>query len=383
MGVLCTWYEHVQNSEKTFELSKNNVMEYQSLESYICTLSENCLNVNVENSDGAIILNSITKSSRQSSFTVKQISIKEECMKSLLSILDISNPSNIQQRHREGSSATRSATIAKATDAIVIPDNSESEHEITSAKDLWTKCGGISLNRKELQRLTNNKELSDLHINAFQNLLKAQFSSIGGLQNTILQYKGSPLLNRQEKNLQVIHITISQTIKHWAVLEINKDDMIYLYDSAYTSVVGDGKKIIAQLLKTDKNTFCVNIMDVGKQSGATNCGLYAIAILTSLAHGNDPCITVFKKEDLRSHLQQILETRQIKEFPSVQRRKRKSRILSTEIFEVHCICRMLNDGSKMVCCDGCNKWFHAACVKYANNTKKWYCSVCSSMEPSN
>jgi len=55
-------------------------------------------------------------------------------MKSLLSIVDISNPPNIQQKHGEGSSATRS-TIAKATDAIVIPDNSESEHEITSAKD--------------------------------------------------------------------------------------------------------------------------------------------------------------------------------------------------------------------------------------------------------
>lgn len=54
---------------------------------------------------------------------------------------------------------------------------------------------------------------------------------------------------------------------------MNKDDMIYLNDSAYTSFVDDGKQIIAQLLKTDKNTFCVNIMDVGKQSGATDCGL--------------------------------------------------------------------------------------------------------------
>ena len=141
MGLLCTWYKLAQNSEKTFELSENNVMEYQSLESYICTLSENCINVNVENSDGAIILNSITKASRQSSLIAKQICIKEECMKSLLSILDISNPSNIQQKHGERSSATRS-TFAKETDAIVIPDNSESEHEITSAKDLWTKCEG-------------------------------------------------------------------------------------------------------------------------------------------------------------------------------------------------------------------------------------------------
>lgn len=239
-------------------------MEYLSLESYICTVPGNCINVNVGSTDGATILNSITKSSKQSCLTAKQFSIKEEYMESLLSMVDVSNPSKILQKHGEGSSATNSI-IAKATNAILIPDNKENEHEATLAKDLWTKCGGISLSLKELQRLNNNKELSDLHINAFQNLLKAHFSMIRGLQSTILQYKRSPLLNRQEKNLQVIHITISQIIKHWTVLEIYKDDMIYLYDSAYTAVVGDGKQMIVQLLKTNKDTISVNIMDVSKQ----------------------------------------------------------------------------------------------------------------------
>ena len=32
-----------------------------------------------------------------------------------------------------------------------------------------------------------------------------------------------PLDNKQEKNLQIIHATITQSIKHWAVLEINND----------------------------------------------------------------------------------------------------------------------------------------------------------------
>ena len=178
--------------------------------------------------------------------------------------------------------------------------------------------------------------------------------------------------------MQIIHITITQKIKHWAVLEINSDGMIYLYDSAYTSVVGNGKHVISQLLNTSGDSFSVNIMDVGKQAGATNCGVYAIATLTCLAHGKDPCSIVFKKEDLRSHLQEILLTSQIKEFPSTQRRKRKSRILSTEVFEVHCICRMPDDGCKMVCCDRCNKWFHASCVDYCDGiTELWYCGECS------
>ena len=139
--------------------------------------------MSVTNPDGAIILNSITKSSKRSSLTARQISIKEECMKSLLSIIDITNPSKIQQKHREGSSTTRSTTV-EATGAIVIPDTVESDHEVTLAKDLWTKCGGISLSRKELQRLINGKELSDLHINAFQNLLRLRYTgNIGQPRN--------------------------------------------------------------------------------------------------------------------------------------------------------------------------------------------------------
>ena len=70
---------------------------------------------------------------------------------------------------------------------------------------------------------------------------------------------------------------------------------IFLYDSAYTSVVGNGKHVIAQLLNKDGDSFSVNIVDVEKQVG---CGLCAIATLTCLAHGKDPCSIVFKKEDL-------------------------------------------------------------------------------------
>jgi len=72
--------------------------------------------------------------------------------------------------------------------------------------------------------------------------------------------------------------------------------MICLYDSAYTAVVGNSKHVIAQLLNTSSDSFSVNIMDVGKQTGATDCGLYAIATLTCLAHGKDLCSIVLKRK---------------------------------------------------------------------------------------
>jgi len=377
VGVLCSWYSKLSNNE--FELSKNSDMEYLSLENYICTLPESCIFKNGENPGDAIIFNEFSKPKNQSSLTTKQISITEECMESLLSIVETSVHASNQQ-----TSGTECSSSTYAANPIVIAENNE--NETLPTKDLWTKCGGLSLGRKELQRLSNGKELIDLHINAFQNLLKAQFHAIGGLQSTLLQQKRSPLINKQKRNLQIIHITITQTIQHWAVLEIIDDSEIYLYDSAYTSVVGDGRQIISHLLNTDKDTLSVSIMDVGKQFGAADCGLYAIATLTCLAHDKDPCITVFQKEELRPHLQGILETGIVREFPSSQRRKRRSRILTTEVFEIHCICRMPDDGSKMVCCDECSVWFHATCVDYveenSNNNKTWYCEQCNKMQSS-
>ena len=377
IGVLCSWYQLSPGSESMFELSKNSTMDYHSLESYVCTLPESCIMKDVTNSDDTLTFNHITKPAKQSSLTAKQIFITEDCTKFLLSIVETSLQSSVQQN-----SVPKRSTSTSTTGAIVIPDNAENDSQAESVKDLWTRCGGILLGRRELQRLLNDKELSDLHINAFQNLVKTQFQSIGGLQSTLFQQKQLPLQNKQQKNLQIIHVTINAAIKHWAVLEMNNDSMICLYDSAYTSGVGNGKNIIAQLLNTNDDTFTVNIMDVGKQVGAADCGLYAIATLTCLAHDKDPCSIVFKKEELRPHLQQILETGQLKEFPSSQRRKRRSRILNTEVCEVHCICRMPDDGSKMVCCDTCNKWFHAACVEYNDQIKSWYCVECSKEEKS-
>ena len=50
------------------------------------------------------------------------------------------------------------------------------------------KHGAITLSKKECQEIFGDKESSDLHMNALQNLLK-KFSHNTGLQNTLLQMK--------------------------------------------------------------------------------------------------------------------------------------------------------------------------------------------------
>lgn len=67
-------------------------------------------------------------------------------------------------------------------------------------------------NKKDRQDVVNGKELTDLHINAYQQLIKNRLPNIHGLQDTVLQ-EVRPL--KHSKSLQIIHVRNS----HWAVFE--------------------------------------------------------------------------------------------------------------------------------------------------------------------
>ena len=61
--------------------------------------------------------------------------------------------------------------------------------------------------------ITSSKKLTDLHINAAQQLLQQKFEDINRLQSTLLQQKKTPL--RETNNMiQIIHVRNN----HWAVI---------------------------------------------------------------------------------------------------------------------------------------------------------------------
>ena len=53
-------------------------------------------------------------------------------------------------------------------------------------EECWIRCGGIIFTKKDLQLITGGKELTDKHVNAYQSIMKHQFPSMGGFQNTLL-----------------------------------------------------------------------------------------------------------------------------------------------------------------------------------------------------
>ena len=208
--------------------------------------------------------------------------------------------------------------------------------------DQWVRYGAVTLKKKERQEIMSGKALTDLHVNAYQQLLKNKFPNVGGLQSTLLQLS-HPLAMQLDLTLQIIYIRAS----HWATLKVSGSH-IYIYDSSYTSLSEDTQMIIAKLLCCKEEAIIVQIMNVSKQTGSTDCALFAMANLTHLALGEDPTMVVLNQDELRPHLIMMLEKGNVALFPVMKRRRPRSSESKVESIKVYCHCRMPDDAEGMV-----------------------------------
>ena len=165
------------------------------------------------------------------------------------------------------------------------------------------------------------------------------------------------------------------TGQHYKFFE---NDEVHLYDSAYTSAVGDSKETIAKLIHSEKDYIKINIMNVSKQRGTVDCGLYAIATIVGLAQGNSDNIirNIFHQDEMRPHLIKILESGNVLPFPAAKKRRVQDKILQVELCQIYCSCRLPDTGSTMICCDHCDKWYHSSCVGMPVTSQEWYCDEC-------
>ncbi len=180
--------------------------------------------------------------------------------------------------------------------------------------------------------------------------------------------------------MQILHIDSD----HWiAVSNIGcttKEDII-VYDSIYTSISAHTKQLLSQLVHTDKPAINVKIAPTPKQSGSSDCGVYAVAFVTSIAFGLDPSLSVYNQTVMRGHLLSCLELKVLSPFP-ISGHKRLSSAKHVSI-KVYCYCRCTENG-KMIMCDGqCGQWFHFKCIhseslKTIKKNEKWFCNNCSS-----
>ena len=177
-----------------------------------------------------------------------------------------------------------------------------------SAETVWLKLGNI-LTWYDKEVISDNKELSDHHINYCQHLLSKQFPLIGGLVLTLLQNK--PLKQKIVCGLQIIH---RSERNHWIVASRidSCHSPVKIYDSLYKSI-HEGTITVVQNMFKKVGKFKIEIADMQEQEGSTDCGVFAIAVATSLLYGVSPS---YNQDKMRDHLLCCLGSGSLSVFPS-------------------------------------------------------------------
>ena len=168
------------------------------------------------------------------------------------------------------------------TKKIKVEDEEESNLDTNTE---WLTIGQnqrIVVRIAEKQQLLMNEMLSDIHINACQLLLKNQFPNISGLCST-LQITSFSSGHWIDNYIQVIHCRGN----HWitaTTIGCNINEAA-VYDSLYTDIDSATHQSIKRVLQCP---VVIKVPPVGKQKGALDCGLFAIAFATYLAYRRDP-----------------------------------------------------------------------------------------------
>uniref|UniRef100_A0A1X7UDU7 Ubiquitin-like protease family profile domain-containing protein n=1 Tax=Amphimedon queenslandica TaxID=400682 RepID=A0A1X7UDU7_AMPQE len=141
-------------------------------------------------------------------------------------------------------------------------------------------------------------------------MLKLAFPNIEDLQNTLLQDRLK--LNVTRSIVQVIHIKG----QHWAVLSnISCQDAgnndICIYDSFYNDIDDRTAKLINNM--THGKIHSSHVHSKLKKEGGTDCGVFAIAIATSLLYNQSPL--KFQQPQMRHHLILCFENNSLVPFP--------------------------------------------------------------------
>ena len=66
-------------------------------------------------------------------------------------------------------------------------------------------------------------------------------------------------------------------------------------------------KLVADLMQTREKSLTIEFVDVQKQKGSSDCGLFALAFITSICNRQDPTELAYNQSSMRSHLLKRIE----------------------------------------------------------------------------
>ena len=169
------------------------------------------------------------------------------------------------------------------------------EQVITSPPRKRTKCF-------DAEPIIMGEQLTDVEINFAQHLLKSQFKHVNGLHSTLQQDKKLGLTNELIHNK--IQIIFCKVRKHWiTATTINCcNNKVKIYDSLFRHLHNESLQVVENLFQVNGEKLKIKIMQCQKQTGLTDCGLFATAVAIAIASGLNPSKMNFRQEIMRAHL---------------------------------------------------------------------------------
>ena len=216
---------------------------------------------------------------------------------------------------------------------------------------------------KKREIVSSDGWLSDTVIRAGQLLILQEFPNIAGLQDPAVHRSLSFQILRGEF-VQIIFVGGC----HWCTISNVGCDhgVVNVYDSMYSSASSGTVKLIASLVFSPAKQLVVRMMDVGRQSNGSDCGVLALAFAYDICSGNDPCKIKYNHRSMRQHLAECLEKCRLSRFPAVGERRTVG-VRHTQSVDLHCSCRLPEElGDKMAECDVCKTWYHKHCMDVPN-----------------
>ena len=179
--------------------------------------------------------------------------------------------------------------------------------------------------------------------------------------------------------------------EHW-VATTYTDGEVRLYDSKFTGrstlsiyyiEAWNNRSVrCTETLWSCNGNLLVTVAAVQQQTGASECGVMAIANGYHAICGNNLATMTFKQEEMRNHLSRCLEDTQFSPFPVHVSEVPACQMTSTLKYiniEVNCFCGRPDSHQDMIGCDGCDKWYHLNCTELSDSVPDgdWFCSKCS------
>ena len=282
--------------------------------------------------------------------------------------------------HREKKRREKRRNQIEMPEVINVDEHCVKQYPIPKPKD-WIKQLGLTQDDKSI--LQSTEWLNDELINASQKVLATQFKpkfGDAGFQASTIGLCGTYTIETGEF-IQILH----NGADHWLTITTigTSHPEVLVYDSLCSTVPEKVKSQISSLLCTRERSVRLQFVDVVKQAGVNDCGVFAVAYATALCLGKSPGKYSFDQTKMRKHLQSCLQKRHFTMFPVTKERRYAGNKIKGEVsIPVYCSCRMPAMNPMIECCS-CHEWFHvgpcATVTKHNMKDRKfkWECMKCS------